>query len=409
MAVFNFDDPDQYVDGSPYHEFARLRREAPFSWHIASRNTSDGFWLVTKHCDVMAISKQPDLFATNAPLLDEPLPQDLWPSFPALAMIADNLMTFNRQKHLIFRSIANTVFSSSKILLKRERIRAICNETILQASKNHRFDFATDVALKIPVEIVLGEFLGIPRFDLDKVTRCVLTINAMDDTVFRTDGKSFFEAADELFDYGTKLMRKLKARPSDSLLSELIHSTEIAGSSEEQLFLTYWFPLTAGAFDTTASVIAGGVHALLSFPRQLDQLRQDASAIPTTVDEMVRWVSPVIYFRRTATSDAEFNGNRIRDGQRIILCYASANRDEDVFVNPDSFEVKRSPNNHISFGYGSHFCLGARLALLIVRVFLEEFLAHMPEIEIDGAIVRTRSAWMNRIRYMPVQRLSCRA
>lgn len=400
MTPFRFDDPDQYIDGTPHEVFARLRKEAPFVWNQPSHG--EGFWLATRHGDVVSISKHPTLFATNAPLLSNPLPSELWSTYPALAMIADNLMTFDHQKHGILRSIGNSLFSGTRVADVESQVRAICIEVMVKASRRTHFDFANDVALAIPVEIVLGTFLGIDRADLDMITRCVLTINAVDDPVLSPSPTALMDAAEELFAYGIALLRRLKTSPGKNLLSELIHDSNVGGLSTEQLFLAYWFPLVAGAFDTTASTIAGGVEALLQFPEQLNQLREAPNNIPLAVEEMLRWVSPVIYFRRTATSDTDFNGNRIRKGEKVILCYASANRDEEVFNNPNCFDVKRSPNNHVSFGYGPHFCLGARLALLILRTFLDEFLSRM-NIQMEGEITRTRSGWMNRIRSMPVR------
>ena len=191
--------------------------------------------------------------------------------------------------------------------------------------------------------------------------------------------------------------------PGPTLLSTLVHGEAPQGMTPEQFFLVYWFPLMAGAFDTTASTIAGGVRALLQHPDQLRRLREDPSLIPVAVDELVRWVSPVVYFRRTATADTEYEGHRIRRGQKVVLCYASANRDEEVFADPDVFDVGRKPNRHVSFGYGPHYCPGGRIGSLVIRLFLEAYLDRIAELELDGPATYTRSAWMNRIWSMPVR------
>jgi cholest-4-en-3-one 26-monooxygenase len=403
LTDFRFDNPDEYVHCTPFPELARLRRESPFSWHASSRDHRDGFWLATRHADIISISKNPKLFATNAPLLGDPIPRELWSVFPAMAMIADNLMTFDPQKHLLFRTIINPLFSADRVAELEREVRATCVEVIESVSCRSRFDFATDVALPIPVEVVMGKVLGVPREDLAAVSCCMLTINAMEDPFFRPRLESLPEAAEQLFAYGVALLGRLKASPSHNQLSDLVHNTIAQGLSIEELTAAYWFPLAAGAFDTTASTIAGGVLALLQFPDQMKILREDPGAIPSAVEEMVRWVSPVVYFRRTATADTEFRGNRIGRGEKILLCYPSANRDEDVFSNPDSFDVKRAPNPHIAFGYGPHFCLGAQLSSLVLRIFLKEFLQRMPGMELDGDVIHTRSGWMNRIRTMPVR------
>jgi cholest-4-en-3-one 26-monooxygenase len=210
-------------------------------------------------------------------------------------------------------------------------------------------------------------------------------------------------AADELFAYGKRHAAWLEKSPDSSVLGQLL-ATGATELTPEQLLFAFWFPLTAGAFDTTAATIAGGVQALLEHPDQAARLRSDPRLFPTAVEEMIRWVSPVIYFRRSATADLVFRGNQIRRGDKVLLCYASGNRDEDAFAEPDRFDVGRAPNRHVSFGYGPHFCLGASLARVATRIFLEEFVQQLDSLEIDGDVRRIRSAWMNRIWSMPVRR-----
>jgi cholest-4-en-3-one 26-monooxygenase len=403
MMKFRFDDADQYVGGTPYEAFKELRRHSPFCWQSAGKGVFDGFWIALKHRDIISISKQNEKFSTYAPLLSDPIPRGLWNSFPALAAIADNLMTFEHQKHSVFRSLGNSTLSAFNIAKIGDTVHQICVNTILSVANKSRFDFATDVALKIPVDFILGQVLGIPVSDLDKVTRWILSINAMDDPFFRPNERALFDAAEALFAYGVDSLNHRMTSKCGDLLSHIVKQVHVDGFSAEQIFLSYWFPLAAGAFDTTASVIAGGTAALLSHPDQLRLIESDRTLRAQAVDEMLRWVSPVVYFRRTALADIEYEGNHIKAGQKIVLCYASANRDEEVFTEPDRFEVGRQPNNHLSFGYGPHYCLGARVALLTLQSFLNAFLEQGMSIQLDGSMIRTRSNWMNRIRSMPVR------
>jgi cholest-4-en-3-one 26-monooxygenase len=266
------------------------------------------------------------------------------------------------------------------------------------------FDFAETVALPFPVSVVLTLVLGVPREDQEALARCILAINAMEDPRFCKPPNGLMDAADELFAYGKQHVERLLGSGESNILGELLKTNDQVEISKEALFLAYWFPLTAGAFDTTAATLAGGVHALLRFPEQFDRLKANPALIPLAVEEMLRWVSPVIYFRRTATCETNFEGNLIRKGDTIILCYASANRDEDVFQNPDSFDVARQPNAHVSFGYGPHYCIGAPLARAMMRIFLEEFVSCGYDLRLDGLVAHTRSNWMNRIWSMPVRR-----
>jgi cholest-4-en-3-one 26-monooxygenase len=360
------------------------------------------FWLVLKHEDVVAISKQPETFATTAPLLADPLPKDLWPVFPGLGIIADNVMTFGAERHTLFRALAATLFSAARMAGAEHAARTICIEVIERARRRGVFDFAEDVALAVPVRVILGRLVGVATEDLTRVMRAVLTINAMDDPIFRPSGDALLGAADALRAQGEDVLRRVQAQPDDSITSQLVREKRIEGVTAEQLFWAWWFPLAAGAFDTTASSIAGGVRALLQHPEQLARLRADPRLIPLAIDEMVRWVSPVVYFRRTATRDLTFKGQHLRKGDKLVLCYASANRDRDVFDRPDTFDVGRTPNPHVSFGYGPHFCPGARFSMFVMRIFLEEFLQRMSDLQLDGDVMHTRSFWMNRIRSMPV-------
>jgi cholest-4-en-3-one 26-monooxygenase len=405
MALaFRFDNPDNYVTGTPYDEFARLRRETPFAWNVRSSDPTDGFWLVTRHEDICAISKNPAQFATHSPLLQDPLPKALWPDFPAAAMIANNLLTFEHTKHASFRSLVNALLSPSSVALMETRIRTVCGEVLARTADRSRFDFAKEVALALPVDVVLGIVLGIPREHHEKLARCILAINAMEDPMFCPPPGGMFAAADELFAYGKSHAARLQESPDSSLLGELVATGQFEELTKEQLLFAFWFPLTAGAFDTTAATLAGGVQALLAHPDEAERLQADPRLLPLAVEEMIRWVSPVIYFRRSATEDTVFRGHRIRQGDKLLLCYASGNRDEYAFADPDRFDVGRTPNRHVSFGYGPHFCLGAPLARATTRIFLEEFVSQLGSLELDGDVRRTRSAWMNRIWSMPVRR-----
>lgn len=401
---FRFDDPSGYVKGIPFHELARLRSNAPFAWHPRRAGQKPGYWLATRHRDIVAISKKPGEFSTRAPLLHDPIPEQVWPDFPALAMIANNLLTFDHRKHPAFRSLISTLMSQSRVAELEPAIRALCVETLGRIPSAGRFDFADQVALSFPVAVVLSLVLGVPREDQPALARCILAINAMEDPHFCKPPNGLMEAADELYAYGKRHVERLLASGAGSILGELLETNERDELTKEVLFLAYWFPLTAGAFDTTAATLAGGMHALLRFPEQLERLKADSALIPLAVEEMLRWVSPAIYFRRTATCDTSFDGNPIRKGDAIVLCYASANRDEEVFENADSFDVARKPNPHLSFGYGPHYCMGAPLARTMMRIFLEEFLSRDYDLRLEGPVIHTRSNWMNRIWSMPLRR-----
>src|SRR5262249_37445413 len=198
-------------------------------------------------------------------------------------------------------------------------------------------------------------------------------------------------------------LKTRRRAPKEDVLSVLAHTKTSNGDyMSEEMFVRYFWSLLTGAFDTTASAISGGMLALISFPKQYETLLVDPSLLPTAVEEMLRWETPTIYFRRTAMADTEIRGRRIRSGQRVVMCYASANRDEEEFANPDTFDISRKPNNHLSFGHGKHFCLGSNLARAEIRILLELLIQRKLRLDLRGEIRRARSNFQYRIKHMPV-------
>ena len=404
MSIFRFDDPEQYVSGTPFDEFKRLRNSAPIIWCDGSDTAEEGYWLITRYDDVVAISKNPQLFSSYAPLLGDPIPKDLWSSSPALAMIADNLMTFDYNRHPHFRSIINQFFSAERVSVAQNDLEVICMNLLARATSAPTFDFAASAALPIATEAILRYYLGVPKEDLATLSASILTINAMDDPFFRPRRESLLDAAETLFDYGQQLLRRTtKDNVASGILPHIVSYAQSHDIAPDQLFFAYWFPLAAGAFDTSAATIAGGVKILIEMPAELTKLKSRPDMLQQAISEIIRWVSPVIYFRRTATENTHVHGKLVRKGQKVVLCYASANRDEAVFENPDEFSIERRPNNHLSFGHGPHYCLGARLASTLLNSFFSNWLSSPLLLELDGPVIHTRSAWMNRIRQMPVR------
>jgi len=207
----------------------------------------------------------------------------------------------------------------------------------------------------------------------------------------------------ELFQYAAKLGNARRADPKDDLMSVLVHA-EIDGRPIDfvELNMMFFLMVVAGN-ETTRNAISGGIQALCEFPAQRERLLADRSLLKTAVEEMVRWHSPVMQFRRTATEDTEIAGQAIRENDKVVMYYGSANRDERVFERPDEFDVGRSPNPHLGFGIGGHFCVGANLARTEMRIMLEEILERIPDVELAGEPERLRSNFINGIKSMPVR------
>jgi cholest-4-en-3-one 26-monooxygenase len=406
VTSFNFLDLDAFAQGTPYAALAQLRREKPLYWHPmpTKRQPDDGFWFATTHQDIVYIEKSPDIFSSHCGLtISDPPPASLG---PAIAMMVDGLAHLDPPEHTGHRQVVAPMFAPRAVAAIEPTIRATAVAVLERALERGRVDFAIDVALRFPVTVVIGQLMGLPESDFERVIE-------WNDFIFAPDDPKYppytgMEVIQELYEYGVRVIAARRREPQNDVLSTLLRTRSSNGQPmSDEMFLRYFWSLLTGAFDTTASVIAGGMHALLSFPAEYDKLRADASRIPGAVEEMLRWVTPTIYFRRTAMRDTVLREQSIRRGQRVVMCYAAANRDEAVFPDPDVFDVTRVRNDHLAFGYGQHFCLGASLARTETRIFVEELVKRGIHVERQGPLKYVYSNFVNRITQMPVVMSAC--
>jgi cholest-4-en-3-one 26-monooxygenase len=401
VTGFNFLDVNAFAQGAPFAALARLRREQPLYWHPmpTPRQPADGFWLATKHEDIVYIEKHPDIFSSHAGLtIVDPPPRTLG---PATAMMVDGLAHLDPPEHAAHRQVVAQLFTPRAVTALEPTIKAIAAAVIDRAVARLTVDFATDVALRVPVTVVIGHLMGLPESDFARVID-------WNDFIFSPDDPKYppwtgAQVVQDLYEYGVRVIAARRREPQGDALSTLLGTRSATGQPmSDEMFLRYFWSLLTGAFDTTASAIAGGMHALLSRPTEYEKLRANPALIRGAVEEMLRWVSPTIYFRRTATRDTILRGQTIRRGQRVVMCYASANRDEDVFDDPDVFDVTRARNDHLAFGYGEHFCLGASLARAEIRIVFEHLVARGVRVELRGPLEYAKSNFLNGIRHMPV-------
>jgi len=398
---FNFTDLERFAKDVPYDALRQLRRFTPVYWNPAPSPAmpKDGFWLITRHSDIVRIEKNPALFSSHFGLTLADAPPAT--AGPPWSMVRDGLTHLDPPEHFAHKQIVAPSFTPRAIAAMEDRIRAIAIEVIERACELREFDFASEVALRFPVAVVLGKVLGLPPEDFARAVRWSDAIAAPNDPEFpRSEGTTVVH---ELYNYALSTLAARRREPRHDVLSVLAH-TKLANGNymSDEVFVRYFWSLLTGAFDTTASAISGGMLAFITFPEQYERLLLDSSLLPAAVEEMLRWETPTIYFRRTATADTEIRGQRIQRGQRVVMCYASANRDEEEFVNPDTFDVSRKPNNHLSFGHGRHFCLGANLARAEIRILFEQIIQRKLRLELRGEIRRARSNFQNRIKQMPV-------
>ena len=389
-------DADVFAVGMPHEQWAWLRRNAPVYFHEEPEGR--GFWAITKYEDIVQCHADNNLFSsyeggTNIP----DMPPD------ALAMIRTLMLNMDPPQHTKYRRLVSTGFTPKQINALEPHVREITNGIIDNVAARGSCDFVTEVAAELPLEVI-AELMGIPRAERHRVFEWSNRLIGFDDPEFQTSAEDGRVAAMEMFMYGHQLAADRKAHPRDDLISVLMQAEVDGERLAEADFDGFFILLAVAGNETTRNLISGGMLALIEHPEQRQRLIDDPSLMPLAVEEMLRWVTPVMYFRRTATKDTEVRGQRIAAGEKVALYYPSGNRDEDIFENADTFDVGRSPNPHMAFGGGGpHFCLGASLARLEIRVMFEELLRRLPDLQLDGDVRRLRSNFINGIKHMPVR------
>jgi cholest-4-en-3-one 26-monooxygenase len=373
---------------NPHAHFRWMREQAPVYWDAQS-----DLWGVALHEDVMNLSKDPETFCSRySSRPDAP---------PIPSMINQDDPDHKRRRNLV-----NKGFTVRRVQDHEPKIRRICDELIDRVAPRGTCDFVKDVAAPLPM-IVIGDMLGVEPDDRDMLLRW------SDDLIAGTSatappevGVRVMQAFEEYCDYSRRVIADRRRHARDDLMSVLVHA-EIDGERlDDEEILQESLLILVGGDETTRHVITGGMEQLIRCPDQQRILTDDPSKIPTAVEEMLRWVTPIQNMNRTTTRDVQLRGQQLRAGDKVLLLYASANRDERVFDAPDRFAVERDPNPHVAFGgYGSHFCLGASLARLELRLMFEALLRRMPDITLatDDPLPLRPSNFIVGIESMPVQ------
>jgi cytochrome P450 len=387
------DAPELFARGVPHEVLTRLRAESPVARHL--ERGGPGFWAVTRHADIVRISKDPETFSSaRGTNISDPPAADL----PLIQAI---LINMDPPQHVKFRRIVRAGFTPNRVQKLEPHVRAIARSIVDEVAHKGECDFVADVAAELPLRVI-AEMLGVPEADRRRIyelsNRLILGANASPETMAESKA-----AAMEMWMYAQGLAEERKRRPGTDLVSQLL-AGEVDGEKLSELeFDSFFLLLAVAGNETTRNLVSGGMLALLEHPAQRDQLIANRGLLPDAVEELLRWVSPISHMRRTATRDVELRGERIRAGEKVVLWYASANRDEEVFEKPFRFDVRRRPNRHLAFGIGQHFCLGSHLARMETRVLFEELLRRLPDLELDGPVRRLDSNFVNGIVSMPVR------
>lgn len=376
--------------------FAQLRREAPICWYPGPHH---GYWCITRHEDVVAFSKDTETFSSQVGGVGIGDPAHHGPDMSA------SIVTTDPPAHKRLRRAMLPPLQARAVSTHEPFLREIARWVTERAVEKGNFDFSTEVAREMPIR-ALNRVIGAPidEVSIDRMVGWTIAALYVDDEA-GGGVEALNKAVDEIAEYGRELTAAKRAEPQDDLLSSLVQNDN-EGEPLTDVEIAQMFEILAIAgSDSTRQTLTHGMLGLVGAPEQWDRLREDRSLVPTAADEMLRWASVALSFGRTATKDVEVAGQTIRKGDRVVLWYASANYDEDVFSEPLRFDVGRKPNPHCAFGGrgGPHHCIGANLARLQLRVMLEEMVERFPRLELDGPIRRLASNMDHGIAEMPVR------
>jgi len=385
-------DAASFAHGQPHDQFRWLREHDPVHRH--PEPDGPGFWAVTRYHDVKAVGRDPATFSSS--------PTIMIPDATAGPLDGDHEMMLmaDPPAHTQYRKLLNARFTPRAVRSLRPRVEALAAQIVDAVAERGECDLVTDVAGEMP-SFVIADLLGLPLEDGRRLYTLTETLHAAPGT--RTP-EAVTAAMVEMFEYGRGVAESKRRRPGEDLSSLLVGS-EVRGRPLDDIDFNLFFVLLVDAGgDTTRNLVGGGMLALFERPDEGARLGGDLDGLlPTAIEEMLRWVSPVVYMRRTATVDTVLGGQEIRAGDKVVMYYGSANRDAAVFADPDRFDVARHPNDHIAFGGGGpHFCLGAHLARLEIRAMLEELTTRLPGLRPDGPVERLTSNWTNGIKRMQV-------
>jgi cholest-4-en-3-one 26-monooxygenase len=391
--------PDAFRDRQHHPVFEDLRENDPVHWHTDSAGC--GFWCLTKHADVQMANRDPDTFIVGEgfTLMDID-PEDLQG-----AAMAQMLPGMDRPQHTRYRRIVNRGFSPRTLRLVEDHLALKAKTIVDRVVDKGSCDFVDAVASELPLQAI-AELLGIPEEDRRKIFEWSNRMTGIDDPEYGGDMEDTIAVTADMMMYADEL-RHLRTRdPQDDIVTVLTGAASQADGLTDAEFGMFFLLLVVAGNETTRNATSHGMQALIENPEELEKLRRDPShdRMARAVEEILRWASPILYFRRTATRDVELRGKTIKAGDRVVLWYASANRDPEAFPDPFRFDVDRWPNDHVAFGGGGpHFCLGANLARMELRLIFTELVTRMPRMELDGSIEMLRSNFVGGIKRMPVR------
>lgn len=399
-AGYDFTDPEVLLQGIPVTEFAHLRKTAPVWWNEQGESIFDdgGYWVVTRHEDIKAISRNGDLWSTNAKGAVMRLPDGV--TADQLDLTKALLINHDAPEHTRLRKLVSRLFTPRSVAALEEKLAVAAREIVAAAAQKDSGNFVDDVAMGLPL-LAIADLIGVPEEDREKIFHWSNSIMNTDDPDFDSDPTV---ANAELMGYAYTMAEQRRKCPADDIVTRLVQADMGDGTGEsitEVEFAFFVILLAVAGNETTRNAMTHGMNAFFENPDQWELFKRERP--DTAIEEIIRWATPVHCFQRTATADTELGGVAIRKGQRVGLFYSSANYDEDVFENPFQFDILRNPNPHLAFGgNGAHFCIGANLARMEIKLMFNEIANQIPDIAKLAEPQRLRSGWINGVKDLQV-------
>jgi cholest-4-en-3-one 26-monooxygenase len=397
---YDFTDPEVLLQGIPVTEFAHLRKTAPVWWNEQGESIFDdgGYWVVTRHEDIKAISRNGDLWSTNAKGAVMRLPDGV--TADQLDLTKALLINHDAPEHTRLRKLVSRLFTPRSVAALEEKLAVAAREIVAAAAQKDSGNFVDDVAMGLPL-LAIADLIGVPEEDREKIFHWSNSIMNTDDPDFDSDPTA---ANAELMGYAYSMAEQRRKCPADDIVTRLVQADLGDGAGEsitEVEFAFFVILLAVAGNETTRNAMTHGMNAFFENPDQWELFKRERP--DTAIEEIIRWATPVHCFQRTATADTELGGVAIRKGQRVGLFYSSANYDEDVFENPFQFDIMRNPNPHLAFGgNGAHFCIGANLARMEIKLMFNEIANQIPDISKLAEPQRLRSGWINGVKDLQV-------
>ncbi|MEN8705933.1 MAG: cytochrome P450 [Nocardioides marinisabuli] len=394
LADIDLTDASVWEQAAPHDWLDRLRAESPVHWHDES--DGPGFWALTRHQDVHRVSTSPREFSSHAggPLRLDPEPD-------ALEQLRMVIIGMDPPDHRTFRAIVSKAFTPRTMARLEASLRAETVRVVGELRDARRCEFVTDVAARIPMWSI-SELMGVPPEDRQRLYELSHALIDDQDPEIAPTPDTALVASAEIFAYAAEMAARERAHPSDNLTGALLQAEVDGRRLDDMEFTLFFLFLIVAGNETTRTATSQGLLALLQHPDQMQRLVADPGLVPSAVEEMLRWEPPIQHFRRTATEDLDLGGQAIARGDKVLMWYAASNRDPAVFADPHAFRIDRSPNPQQSFGIGEHFCLGANLARMSLRLLFTELLATVQDVHLEAQPRRLHSNLINGIKEMRI-------